>query len=517
MGQADGVVLQDVLERCRRASALDVVRRRAQVSAHLTELYGHQTRVGQRTEPDGDIDGVTDEIGDASLQVERDVDLRVADKERRQLFGQDIDPKPHARADLQRSARSLGQPAHIVEGFADAGEDVTASTQQRRAGFGQRNFPGRALKQPGSQRGFEASDRSADIRFWQTQSSRGRRETSQRRDFFEHLQMIEIEHRSLSHFAAQSIQSRRQTRWLKSHYLIWGGALQRRKGNQPDERNNSGRRRRGQVRRGLVVPELAARGVKVRGLVHREADVAKARDAGAREVVVGDLSDPLTVTAALKGVDRVFYIAPVALQDEVEAGRAFVVAAIEAGVRRFVFSSVIHPVLSGLPNHANKALIEEAVLNSDLEYVFLHPTVLFQNFAVAWAGIVESGVVAEPWSNDTRFSRVDYRDVAEVAAIALTEDRLLYGTFELCAEGWLDRHDVAALIGDVLGREIAPHRIDLASLPVGAQVMRPMFDHYDTIGLRGNALTLAAILGRQPRTLRAFFEELAAKGPGATK
>jgi hypothetical protein len=30
-------------------------------------------------------------------------------------------------------------------------------------------------------------------------------------------------------------------------------------------------------------------------------------------------------------------------------------AAIDSGVKRFVFSSVIHPVLSGLPNNAMKA------------------------------------------------------------------------------------------------------------------------------------------------------------------
>jgi hypothetical protein len=40
--------------------------------------------------------------------------------------------------------------------------------------------------------------------------------------------------------------------------------------------------------------------------------------------------------------------------------------------------------------------------------------------------------------------------------------------------------------------------------------MRPMFDHYDHYGLRGNSLTLSAILEKQPRTLRAYFEELAA-------
>jgi len=262
---------------------------------------------------------------------------------------------------------------------------------------------------------------------------------------------------------------------------------------------------------GLVVPELAKRGARVRGLVHKSGDVQAVRAMGAQEVVVGDLSDPAAVAAALRGATRAFYVAPVALPREAEVGKAFVAASIKAGARRFVFSSVIHPVLSHLPNHALKAPVEEAVLESELEYTFLHPTVLFQNYAGAWKEIIEKSVVAEPWSNETRFSRVDFRDVAEVAAKALTEDGLLYGTFELCADGWLNRHDVAALIGEVLGRRITAQRIDPNSLPPPAQQMRPMFDHYDKIGLRGNALTLVAILGRPARTLRAFFQELAAR------
>jgi uncharacterized protein YbjT (DUF2867 family) len=225
--------------------------------------------------------------------------------------------------------------------------------------------------------------------------------------------------------------------------------------------------------------------------------------------MVGDLRDAESVATALEGVDRVFYLAPVMLSGQADIGKAFVAAAIAAGVRRFVFSSVIHPVLQDLPNHAQKASVEDAVLNSNLEYSFLHPTVLFQNYGAEWDRIVETGILAEPWSNATRLSRVDYRDVAEVAAIALTEDRLLYGTFELCAEGWLDRHDVAALINGVLGREITPQRLDPNALGEAVAPLRPMFDHYDRIGLRGNALTLRAILGREPRTLAAYFAELA--------
>ncbi|MBV9512293.1 MAG: NmrA family NAD(P)-binding protein [Caulobacteraceae bacterium] len=259
---------------------------------------------------------------------------------------------------------------------------------------------------------------------------------------------------------------------------------------------------------GYVVPALVARGATVRGLVHEAKAVAWIREEGAAEVLVGDLRDHRSIAAALDGVGSVFYVAPAFLPNEAQVGVDFVTAAVKAGVRRFVFSSVIHPILSALSNHAAKAPVEEAILDSGLEYTLLHPALFFQNFARAWPGIARTGVLAEPWSSDTRFSRVDYRDVAESAAIALTEDRLLYGTFELCAEGWLNRHDVAAVAGEVLGRRVRAERIDPDRLSDPAGPMRPMFEHYDHTGLRGNALTLRAILGREPRTLRAFFEEM---------
>jgi len=267
---------------------------------------------------------------------------------------------------------------------------------------------------------------------------------------------------------------------------------------------------------GLVIPELTRRGATVRGLVRDEQQIEAARRRGAAEVAVGDLGDRSSVRAALDGVDSVFYIAPAFLPNEVDIGKGMVEAARQAGVRRFVFSSVIHPILSALENHAAKAPVEEAILISGMEYSFLHPTVFFQNFTASWPRIVETGVLTEPWSIDNRFSRVDYRDVAEAAAIALTEDRLLYGTFELCAEGWLDRKDVAGIIGKVLGRSIKAERVDpkmaAAGAGPGAAALGKMFDWYDKHGLMGSALALRAILGREPRTLAAFFAELAAEG-----
>lgn len=260
-----------------------------------------------------------------------------------------------------------------------------------------------------------------------------------------------------------------------------------------------------------VVPLLAQRGARVRGMIHDAADADKVERSGAAERIIADLADAASVAKALEGVERVFYIAPAFMPEEAEIGRRFVEAAVAAGVRRIAFSSVIHPVITGLANHTAKVPVEEAILDSGVAYTLLHPALYFQNFAASWGKVLETGVLAEPWSCDTRFSRVDYRDVAEVAAIALTEDRLLYGTFELAADGWLNRHDVARLIGDVLGREIRAERIDPETLGGDVAPMRPMFAHYDRVGLRGNALALRAILGREPRTLAAFFQELASK------
>lgn len=261
---------------------------------------------------------------------------------------------------------------------------------------------------------------------------------------------------------------------------------------------------------GLVVPALKCHGATVRGLVRDAAQGDAVRAHGADEIAVGDLRDRSSLDAALVGVDSVFYIAPAFQPDEVDLGLTMVAAAKTAGVSRIVFSSVIHPTLSALQNHAAKAPVEEAILASDMEYVLLHPAMFFQNLARSWPKVAADGVFAEPWSAETRFSRVDYRDVAEVAALALTTDRMTFGTFELCAEGDLDRRDVAALMAEVLGRPVEAAVGDPGEV---SGDMRKMFDWYDHHGLLGNDIVLHALLDREPRSLRSYFEELKASPP----
>jgi uncharacterized protein YbjT (DUF2867 family) len=197
----------------------------------------------------------------------------------------------------------------------------------------------------------------------------------------------------------------------------------------------------------------------------------------------------------------------------------FVRAARGAGVRRIVFSSVFHSVLSHLDNHIQKPPVEEAVFESGMEFTILGPTHFYQNVTAVWPGVVETGVLAEPFSNDTRLARVDYRDVAEVAAIALTEDRLVNGTFELSADGGLTRYEIVAIIGEVLGRRVEARSVDIdtwlasSDLPqhgYAREARARLYNYLDSHDMVANPLVLTAILGREPRSLADFFTDLTA-------
>jgi uncharacterized protein YbjT (DUF2867 family) len=268
-----------------------------------------------------------------------------------------------------------------------------------------------------------------------------------------------------------------------------------------------------------VLRELTKRGVAVRALVRNQERAEVARHNGANETVIGDLTEPASLTDAVAGMDGVFHIGPAHAAGEAQMGVAMVDAARAAGVRKFVFSGVIHPSISAMTNHAAAKLpVEGALYSSELDFTVLQPARFMQNFERSWNDIVEHDRFAQPYSLSAKMCSVDYRDVAEVAAMAMTGDELSYGTFELCAPGMHDSHETSEIISEVLGRPITAVQIPLdqfaSQLPEGAfrDGMKRMMGHYDRHGLPGgNPLVLRSILGREPRSLKDYFRELAAR------
>ncbi len=265
-----------------------------------------------------------------------------------------------------------------------------------------------------------------------------------------------------------------------------------------------------------VLPALKARGATVRTLITSEDKRAEVLSQGADEAVVGDLNDQQSLTRAASGTEGVFHLNPVFAQNEAELGIAMVHAAVAAGVKKITFSSVIHPSVSKMKNHSEKRPVEEAIYESGLIFTVLQPTMFMQTLMENWKEVTEQGTLSLPYPNDKRVSYVDYRDVAEAAAIALTSDKLDFGTFELCAPGMLDRTEITRIMSEVLGRKISPVELTFeewvkrASLPEGPATkgLERMFADYAQYGFPGgNALVLSTILGRDPRTLRDFFTE----------
>jgi uncharacterized protein YbjT (DUF2867 family) len=271
---------------------------------------------------------------------------------------------------------------------------------------------------------------------------------------------------------------------------------------------------------GLVVPELIKRGIWVRALVRSREAERIALDRGVDETVIGDLEGARGLISAAVGADGVFYIGPAFHPLESTMGVTMVNAAKAAGVRKFVYSAVIHPSLSKLANHAAKRPVEEALYESGMVFTVLQPASFMQNIDTDWPHIVETGVFALPYSQRAKVCYVDYRDVAEAAALAFVTDRLDNGVFELSAAGMYNRIQVAGMISEALGRRIESSLMDFdewadrAGLPAGPRRsgMQRLYANYDRCGFHGgNGVILRSVLGREPRALRPYFRELAGR------
>ena len=108
------------------------------------------------------------------------------------------------------------------------------------------------------------------------------------------------------------------------------------------------------------------------------------------------------------------------MESFISVGVHMVQAAKSAGVSRFCFSGVIHPAVAKMRNHAAKQPVEEALYESGLAYTVLQPTMFMQTMEPAWPQVAKTGKFGLPFSPKARVSFVDYRDVAEAAADALT-------------------------------------------------------------------------------------------------
>ena len=207
-----------------------------------------------------------------------------------------------------------------------------------------------------------------------------------------------------------------------------------------------------------AIKALVARRQPVRALVRRDEQIQIAKFLGAKEVIAGDMRDAATLKKATESASAVYHICPNVNPDEIQIGETVIAAADDADVDRFVFHSVLHPQTEAMTHHWNKLRVEETLFESGLSYTILQPASYMQNVLGGWQAIIEHWVYAVPYSVETRMSMVDLEDIAEAAAVVLTEPDHLDANYELAGPEVLTQSQIAEILSKHLQRRYAPNR-----------------------------------------------------------
>lgn len=250
-------------------------------------------------------------------------------------------------------------------------------------------------------------------------------------------------------------------------------------------------------------------------------EVSKAAELAERGVRVraGDFTEPDSLKHAFEGAERVLVVSAAIRGDgALTANSAAIDAAREAGARRILYTS--HQAAS--PTSLFPPQKVHAATEEHLKQQGVPSTALRNGFYASTLGsyigaALETGMLAVP--QDGRVSWTAHEDLAEAAAVALTEERALEGiTPPLTAPHTLDFADVADILSRVTGRTIRRVVMDdneWTSAAVAGGMPRPaaefaltMFAASRNGEFNVTAPTLEATIGHPAKTVHEVLEAI---------
>jgi len=267
-----------------------------------------------------------------------------------------------------------------------------------------------------------------------------------------------------------------------------------------------------------VVNELAGKGVDIKVLTR---DPSKLREAKGVTAVQGNFLEPATARRAFDGADSVFLISPVSQTEASEALMAITGMRL-AKVKRVVYLSVYDvDKAAWLPHFGAKVGAEAGLKASGVPFTILRPNNFYQNDYRFKDVLLQYGVYPQPLGS-TGVSRVDVRDIAEAAAIALTSGAHEGETYDLVGPEAVTGESTAKSWSAALGKPIKYAGDDLDAWEKQQLQYMPdwlvfdfryMYEHFQKKGLIASAEAIARqtkLLGHAPRGFDAFAQETAA-------
>jgi uncharacterized protein YbjT (DUF2867 family) len=248
----------------------------------------------------------------------------------------------------------------------------------------------------------------------------------------------------------------------------------------------------------------------------RSAEDAKKALSGVTSVLA-DFADKGSLRKALAGIETVFLVcSPIPQLVELE-GNA-IDACREAGVKHIVLNSAMGAgkYAKSFPSWHRK--VEEKLESSGLKYTVLRPNGFMQNILMYNAPSIRAQGAFYAAMGDAKTSLIDVRDIAVVAAKALTLPAAHAGkTYELNGPEPFSNAEIAAKISRLAGRPV--QYVDIpeaaerkAMLDVGmpewqVTALLELEEYYVSGKCAEVTDVLARLLERAPRTLDQFLAE----------
>jgi uncharacterized protein YbjT (DUF2867 family) len=199
-----------------------------------------------------------------------------------------------------------------------------------------------------------------------------------------------------------------------------------------------------------VVEQLAAGGHRVRALVR---DVKEGSSFPTTvDVVAGDLDNVDSLVNAMKGVDRMFMLAPFT-PSLVKHDGNMIDAAKRSRIKHVVKLSALGAQYEAITLARWHRTGEKSLESSGMAWTHVRPSGFFTN-TLMWAGMIRSGGSVYHPTGEGKLGIVDPRDIAAVAVKALTENGHEAKSYEVTGPAALSTSEQCDVIGRILGKPI---------------------------------------------------------------
>jgi uncharacterized protein YbjT (DUF2867 family) len=204
---------------------------------------------------------------------------------------------------------------------------------------------------------------------------------------------------------------------------------------------------------------------------------------------------------------------PPAIADS-EVFRLFMEEAKKSGVEHIVYLSVMGAEKNPIIPHYS---IEKLIMASGIPYTFLRPSYFMQNLSTTHRDDIRRRNEIFVPAGKGKTSFIDVRDIAEVAALALSEEGHLNKAYELSGNEALDYYQVAEIFTEVLGRQITYKKpsafrffreMNKRNIPTGFVIVMVALYTVASLGLAKKVThEVKQLLKREPVSFRQFVED----------